>query len=215
MSLLILPVVTFFHRTVHNWWWAQESTWFRRAVHRGVFQRKGWSIQLVQWWEDTCDFRKVCSMGTCLLGMLCVMLWLIHCVCLPSPQNRPLCVCLYCPRNHPAYERVEHCRKQLQSKLPDFQTLPGLPQEAVAPALLKMRLLRLGQGRACWLRPGIGTFQPRCKPSETQPNSRASSRLMFHVDQWASLGEKENSPGIWHIWVFGTFRINGNERSAN
>ena len=205
-----------FHRTLHNWWWAQESTWFWRAVHRGIFQRKGWSIQLVQWWEDTSDFRKVCSLGTCLLGMFYTMACLINWLCLqdhkenrdPSPPS--FCLFLLYKKSLSLWENRTLSEMSVDQN-PRLVS-PRFLQQTVEVAFLDTE--------DCWVqdRARVVGLDWKLKSSDLDTNQerpspiQGSHQVCVSCRSLSIFSKGQDAPSAWLMWVLSTFWINNIKR---
>lgn len=157
-------------RTLHNWWWAQESPWFWRAVHRGVFQREGRPLQLIQWREDTGDVRKVCSLGPA--SQRCVLWLSMDQINLFSHQNTDLLSLL--PKKTGAFWKNRLLPNQYTDQTPrnilgfsrrQWKLLPG-----------QSALMSLGQ---VWLGPKTRKFCASIKQRRPIPTWGSSTGFCF------------------------------------
>lgn len=171
-------------RTLHNWWWAQESPWFWRAVHRGVFQREGRPLQLLQWREDTGDVGKVCSLGPA--SQRCAPWLSVDQINLFSHlQNTDLLSLL--PKKTWAFWKNRLLPNQYTDQTPrnilgfsrrQWKFLPG-----------QSALMSLGQ---VWLEPKTRKFCPSIKQRRPIPHLRLLNRFLFpSIDYWVLFSRRE------------------------
>ena len=188
-------------------------------MHRGIFQRKGWSIQLVQWWEDTSDFRKVCSLGTCLLGMFYTMACHINWLCLqddkenrdPSPPT--FCLFLLYKKSLSLWENRTLSEMSIDQN-PRLVS-PRFLQQTVEVAFLDTE--------DCWVpdRARVVGLDQKLESSDLDTNQerpspiQGSHQVCVSCRSLSIFSKSQDAPSAWLMWVLNTFWINNSKRLVN